>query len=107
MTREPTKNFLRMAEVYKTFSAEYVGTKDYSDEALVAMYLFESFGEDTVNKITNAFFIGKQWMDLTLKMWVEDIEQGYLFKFELYKDPKYPSWFLDRVIGDIQQGRPS
>lgn len=101
-----SKDFLKMAEVYKYFASSYVGTVDFSETALHGMYAYESLGEDGLDKTTNGYFIGKHWMDTTIKMWIDDIEKGFLFKFELYKDQNLPKWFLDKVVGSVQQGRP-
>jgi len=48
----------------------------------------------------NGYIVGKHWMDVTVKMWNEDIKRGLLFKFELYQDPDLKDfhWWLDRVL---------
>lgn len=37
-------------------------------------------------------------MDVTIKMWNDDIKQGLLFRKELYEDETFPNWFLDKVL---------
>lgn len=61
------------------------------------MYLSESYGDVSVDE-SNGYFVGKKYMDVTLKMWREDLKIGILFKNELYDDPDIPDWFLDKVL---------
>lgn len=60
------------------------------------MYYGETHGDPVGPK--NGFYQGKKWMGVTVKMWKEDIEKGLLFKKELYDDPNYPHWWLDKVL---------
>ena len=46
----------------------------------------------------NGFYWGKKHMDVTIKMWNDDIKQGLLFRKELYEDETFPNWFLDKVL---------
>ena len=69
---------------------------DYSDEAMIEMYNSESYGTP-VNR-HNGFYVGKQWLNVNVTMWREDIQRGLLFEKELYNDPKFPHWWLDKVL---------
>jgi hypothetical protein len=42
--------------------------------------------------------LGKKWMNVTVAMWKEDIEQFNLRKYELYEDARFPHWWLDKVF---------
>ena len=90
-----------MCVVYIHFSKEWEHICDYSDESMMEMFLYESFGEG-YPKVTNGYYLGKKWMDINVKMWYEEIPKGYsmpqCFKDELYGDPNYPDWWLDKVI---------
>jgi hypothetical protein len=92
-----------MCKVYRHFSKEWEHICDYSDESMMEMFLYETFG-DGLPDITNGFYLGKKWMDINVKMWYEEIPDGYpmptCFKKELYDDPNYPDWWLDKVLKD-------
>ena len=89
--------FKRMAEIYRQFGQEWQGL-DWSDQALIDMYNAESYGVLTVDERKNGYFVGKQWLGVTVSMWNEDISKGYLTRSELYRDPRLPEWLLDRVL---------
>lgn len=91
-----SKKFKRMAEVYRIFSKDWEHMLDYSDDAMIEMYNSESYG--TPVSRTNGFYVGKQWLNVNVQMWKEDISKGYLQKCELYDDPKFPHWWLDNVL---------
>lgn len=88
--------FKVMSELYKLFSKDWESILDYSDQALVEMYQFETYGNPI--KDTNGYYHGKKWLNVTVDMWKEDLEKGLLFKQELYDDVKYPTWWLDSVL---------
>jgi len=67
---------------------------------MMEMFLYESFGEGNPTN-SNGYFLGKKWMDVNIEMWREDIEQGFLFKQELYDSPNIPNWWLDKVLKDV------
>lgn len=112
-----------MAEIYKLFSFmdggiykdlaspeaqkawdNYNSFRDYSQEAMEEAYRRESFGESfdirRENGLINGYIEGKQWMDLTItEYWIPDLKEGKtLFKEDLYSDPRFPHWFLDKVL---------
>lgn len=72
---------------------------DFSEDALVEMFLHESQGIALASK-NNGYVLGKKWMDVNIAMWKEDIAKGYLFRCELYNDGNYPHWWLDKVLKD-------
>lgn len=88
--------FKRIAELYKQFGSSWEGL-DWSDQALIDMFNSESYGTP-VDERRNGYFIGKQWMGVTVSMWKEDLNKGYLTRAELYDDPRLPHWWLDRVL---------
>ena len=85
------KKWMRMAEIYRRFASDFPNA-DFSDEAAMAMYRHETFGEPMTGR-RNGFEIGKKRMDVTIEMWKEDIGNGQLFVSDL----DYPEWFLRRV----------
>ena len=87
-----------MSEIYRQFSKTWEHVLDFSDNALIEMFNYESSGSQITNPGKNGFYVGKQWMDVNIKMWREDIAQGFLLRKELYEDPAYPRWWLDKVL---------
>lgn len=78
------------------FANDWSHVLDFSDESLLELYNNESYGGPI--KQTNGFMHGKKWLNLNVSMWKEDIERGNLFVWELYGDPKFPHWWLDRIF---------
>jgi hypothetical protein len=89
-----------MCVVYVNFSKEWEHMCDYSDESMMEMFVYESFGEGSPDN-TNGYFLGKKWMDVSVEMWREDIEKGLLFKQELYDCPHLPDWWIKKVLKDV------
>lgn len=92
-----SRNFLKMAEVYRYFAREYQATMDFSQEMLTQLYVYESTGEGLLSE-NNGFVFGKRNIDIAVSSWIEDIEAGYLWVHELYEDENLPAWFLDKVL---------
>lgn len=90
-----------MSELYRHFARE-MGELDFSDEALVNLYNTESYGGVLTPK--NGFAVGKQYLNLQVTMWREDIRRGWISKQELYKDENYPEWWLDSVLANLYSG---
>lgn len=63
---------------------------------IVELFNHESFGTDISSN--NGYALGKKWMDVQITMWKEDIQKGLLFTSELYDDPLFPHWWLDRIF---------
>ena len=102
-----TEQWLKMAEIYKIFVSDK-NNMDFSEKAAQEMFKYESTGKGDLKQGIfikkgkyNGYAIGKKWMDVTLKMWREDIASGLLAKFELYEDGKYPHWWLDEVLKTV------
>lgn len=87
-----------MAEVYKLFARDWKDCLDFSDEMMVELYNQESYGGFVSSK--NGYAVGKKWLNVMVTMWKEDIQQGYLFLWELYEDTAFPHWWLDMVFKD-------
>lgn len=85
-----------MCEVYRVFAADWAHCQSFTDQDVVDLFNHESYGLPL--KPNNGFALGKKWLNVTVAMWLEDIALGTLFKHELYADPKFPHWWLDRVL---------
>ncbi len=100
-----SENFLKMCEIYVLFAD---GFGDFSEKAKQEMYDYETYGKGELqteiftDKEPNGYAHGKKYMDVTVAMWIEDILDGYLQVGEIYKDPKYPRWWLDKIFSDIK-----
>lgn len=86
-----------MSNVYKLFTDHFDTLAEFSDHSLIEMYNGETHGTP-VSKY-NGFFIGKKRLNITIKMWKEDLKLGNLSRYELYND-RFPHWWLDKVLGD-------
>lgn len=91
-----------MSEVYKTFAGN-MNNLDFSEHSKIEMYKFESTGKGNIqldmfaNSI-NGYAYGKKMLNITVAMWKEDIRNRLLFIGELYKDSKFPHWWLDKIF---------
>lgn len=85
-----------MAGLYRIFAKDWEHVLDFGDEMLIELFNVESFGGRTSPK--NGYAVGKQWLNVHVKMWKEDIDNGTLFKIELYEDEKFPHWWLDSIF---------
>lgn len=102
-----SKNWLKMAEIYKLFSPP---SYDFSEKAKQEAYLFESkgignkeigiFQEEKIN----GYLYGKKMLNITVTMWKEDIEKGLLSMQELYQD-KFPRWWLNKIFNIRNEAR--
>lgn len=63
------------------------------------LYVSESIGGQCSD--INGYYQGKRLANITVQMWRDDIKKGYLCIEELYEDPNYPSWWLDKVLSNI------
>ena len=91
-----SRKFKRMCEIYRVFAKDWEHCSTWTDDDLIKLYNHESFGEPL--NPGNGFALGKKWLNVTVAMWLEDIELGTLFKHELYEDGKFPHWWLDKVL---------
>ena len=109
---KPTKKWLKMANMYRRFGS--YDNSDFSEEAASAMFDYESCGkgnlqfsviklrteDELVNKYgcgrLNGFAVGKHWMDVTIAMWKDGLQNGIITIKELADE--FPLWFLERVL---------
>lgn len=91
-----------MADLYKHFASLVSNTLDFSEAAEISLYNHESYG--TPLSPNNGFAVGKQYLNLQVTMWREDLRRGWLFRSELYSDEKYPHWWLDQVLKTTYSG---
>jgi hypothetical protein len=91
-----------MSELYRFFASGKSSKLDFSDEALLSLYNHESYGTPLSEQ--NGFAVGKQYLNLQVTMWREDLRRGWLFKSELYEDPNLPHWWLDSVLQHTYTG---
>lgn len=102
---KPTKNWLRIQPIYKYFASD-LDNVDFSDQAAIDAYLWESRGIGNFkfglfsNHIANGYVVGKHWMDVTIQMWRQDLKDGLLSRIELYREPDFKNyhWWLDKVL---------
>lgn len=93
-----------MAEIYRLFAAADL---DFSEEAALEMYRYETCGEGQLalgvfgaeGRRTNGYAVGKHWMDVTVKMWLQDIRDFLLFEEDLRGH--FPDWWLDQVLKPV------
>ncbi len=85
-----------MSKIYYIFSASWEHVLDYSDSALMEMFIAESYGAKTSKN--NGFAVGKKYLNLHVKTWKADIRDGLLSEKELYEDPKFPHYWLNSVL---------
>lgn len=88
-----------MCELYQLFAADWKSELDFSDQMKQELYESESFGGKV--SFPNGYYHGKRMLNLTVSMWKEDLKAGYLFKCELYSDPKFPHSWLDKVLKNV------
>lgn len=86
-----------MCNIYKIFSKDWEHILDYSEESMMQLFIYESYGGVKCDPL-NGFSVGKKWLNVIVTMWFEDIEKGFLFKIELYDDPILPNWWLDEIL---------
>lgn len=88
-----------MVPVYEIFVRDFKDGLDFNEDMLYELYLNESYGGPPCSP-KNGYFHGKKWMDVTLSQWREDLRLGNLFYIELYRDPTFPHWWLDKVFSN-------
>lgn len=96
-----SNKFRRMSELYRIFARGY-SDLDFSDDALLSLYNHESYGLALSPR--NGFAVGKQYLNVQVAMWRDDIRSGIIAKFELYEDERFPHAWLDSVLGNIWDG---
>lgn|SRR3990167_2367214 len=92
------KTYIRLAAVYRRF-ADRDPLFDFSREALLECYLFESYGVQAANINKNGYIFGKWGKDITLSMWKEDLARGDISKFELIS--RINGWWAKRALNFV------
>lgn len=95
-----SQRFKKMSCLYRHFAV--CKDLDFSDEALISLYNYESYGTNLSPR--NGFAHGKQMLNLQVTSWKEMLLEGTLAKFELYEDPNYPHWWLDSILKNLYAG---
>jgi len=90
------------AKQYRRFARTWEHMLDFSEEALMECFLWESYGKPC-NQKTNGYAIGKGWMDVNISMWHEDINwYGKMFKTILEdKGVSIPIEVCQKISGDL------
>ena len=60
--------------------------------------MFDHESHGTKVEANNGFKVGKQYLNVQVSAWREDLRDGLLTKGELYADPAFPKWWLDAVL---------
>jgi hypothetical protein len=87
-----------MAELYRRFSEDFL---DFSESMLLEQFHNETYGD--IVSTTNGYSVGKKWLNVTVEMWKQDIEEGLLFKWEIEED--FPEWWTRSVLRDLHPRR--
>lgn len=90
--------FKRMMEVYRYFASPWAHVLNFDDNSAIELFNYESYGTPMTNKDKNGFYVGKQWLNTNVAMWMEDRYKGHLVVSELYDDPNLPNWWLDSIF---------
>lgn len=91
----PTRRWWAAAELYRWFARDYRDS-DFSDEAAAAQYEYESRG-GTSPGWENAYYLGKQRLNLWWADTSKMLNEGTLTKAELYADPTIPQALKERL----------
>ena len=91
LKKKVSKKWLKMYDVYMSFADKSNTVLDFSDNMSIEMYNHESRGF-TISS-NNGFYWGKHNLDLTLKMWIEDVANKTLLPIEILNDEKFPLWW--------------
>ena len=80
-----SKKYAMRAAYYRRVARSHMSGLDFSEEALRALHAKESRGVGSVDKAVNGYAYGKWLIDLSVAMWVEDIQSGNACKAEFLK----------------------
>ena len=100
-----------MVDVYEQFTEQDNSSLDFSDEALLEMYIYESTGNGNVDsrhdeylktgRKVNGYAVGKKWMDVTFAMWKKEVDY-YGWCFAIYQlmcfYDKIPGWMVKLAL---------
>jgi len=76
-----TKKYALRAAHYRRVARKHIPGLDFSENALRALFIYESTGKGNVDK-NNGYSYGKFLVDLSVSMWIEDIKAGNACKAE-------------------------
>lgn len=106
-----TDKFRRQSKVYKLF-AEYENL-DFSDEALKELFEYESNGIGDcdienqhyrylkINKKINGYAIGKRNLNITVSMWLKNIDCGWGNLITDIYCSKFPKWWIGSIFREF------
>lgn len=87
LDRKISKKYLRLASVYRRFAGRNEPL-DFSKEALIECYEHETHGKEVKSYYgkeahkNNGYIYGKWAKDVSVAMWIEDIQKGDACKAE-------------------------
>lgn len=90
-----SRRWQRMVPLYRYFARDFVGL-DWSDEALLDAFRFESTGGRKPSPM-NGYAVGKAWLNVQVSAWRADLGK-LISRRELYEDENLPHWWLDSVL---------
>ncbi len=98
--------WLIVSKVYAHFIPSGIRV-DLSEEALWQAYIYETkgVGEGSLSifssaGVYNGYIVGKRYLDVTLSMWQDDIQEGLITKWEIINeitDPTIKTWIAKRL----------
>lgn len=94
-----TKKYLRLAGTYRRF-AERSTYFDFSLKSLIECFRYETFGE--TYSPNNGYVFGKHGKDISISMWIEDIQKGNACKAEFLTPCN--KWFAESALKNIIPG---
>ena len=92
-----SQKYRETVKLYEFFAHNNKHLVDFSEAMMLELFVYESTGKGSISS-DNGFAYGKQQMDITVAMWMEDIPKGLLHPSELYEDGNFPHRWLDRII---------
>jgi hypothetical protein len=95
-----SKKFEAACKAYEHFGREFTDFADWSQDAKVAQFQFESGQTKTKPDAANGYAIGKHLLDINLASWQEDLGTT-LARMELFAT--YPFDFVEKYIGNPHQ----
>lgn len=101
------KKFLKMVPLYKMFAQNLPGVT-FTQQDLEEAYRVETHGSKAKNGPsgyhTNGYIWGKQYLNLQVTSWKEDIRDCYVHMWEIYEDPKFIPFtgWLDNIFRDVR-----
>ena len=103
---KPSKKWIKKSLLYKRAARDY-NNLDFSNEAAMEMFKFESTGNgdisiegfNTIDKKCNGYAVGKKWLDVNISNWKEAIKDGWLRIDDLVTDG-WPKDWLIKILKD-------